>query len=367
MKMINENNVPLGDERALEARATPLTPAMQQEMSIEQVEARVNKVRQLQARLMKEDIHYGNVPGTDRPTLFKPGAELICLTFMFDPQYEHDIKQDGQHREIVSRCVLYHIPTGNRIASGEGSCSTYESKYAYRKAGAECPKCGKELRRSKDRPSYYCWTKMGGCGNTFPLNDSRIKVSGRIPNADLADQYNTVLKMANKRSLTAAVLNATAASEIYTQDMEDMVEHDEKPEPKVEVKPDNRVKVAKVEPQKPKAAAPASPTPPVEPKPATGLADGNIVLLAKLMDTQHIIKQVADPKKRDYLAGVEWLMEYFSDQEFIVNQEKNSWLNFVDIARKHVNAGNFAEVKAAVQAHEVVEPEVEKSEEDLPY
>ena len=32
----------------------------------------------------------------------------------------------------------------------------------------------------------------------------------------------TVLKMANKRSLVAAVLNATAASDIFTQDIEDM-------------------------------------------------------------------------------------------------------------------------------------------------
>ena len=43
-----------------------------------------------------------------------------------------------------------------------------------------------------------------------------------MPNDDLADQYNTVLKMSNKRSLVAAVLNVTAASDIFTQDIEDM-------------------------------------------------------------------------------------------------------------------------------------------------
>ena len=49
-----------------------------------------------------------------------------------------------------------------------------------------------------------------------------------MPNEDLADQYNTVLKMANKRSLVAAVLNSTAASDIFTQDIEDMPQFAEK-------------------------------------------------------------------------------------------------------------------------------------------
>ena len=34
--------------------------------------------------------------------------------------------------------------------------------------------------------------------------------------------YNTVLKMAKKRALVDAVLTATAASDIFTQDLEDI-------------------------------------------------------------------------------------------------------------------------------------------------
>jgi hypothetical protein len=40
-------------------------------------------------------------------------------------------------------------------------------------------------------------------------------------NDDLADSYNTVLKMANKRALVAGILNVTAASDVFTQDLED--------------------------------------------------------------------------------------------------------------------------------------------------
>lgn len=231
-----EHGIPNGERNELVVQAEPQLPALPQEMSIEQVAARVQKVRELQQKLMKVDIHYGVIPGTERQdnqgndiskkTLLKPGAELLCLTFMLDPQYENEIKQIGEHREITCTCRLYHIPTGRRVSSGVGSCSTYESKYAYRKAVPTCPNCQKELRRSKNKEEWYCWQKMGGCGATYPLKDSRIKPAGRIPNPDLADQYNTVLKMASKRALVDAVLKATAASESYTQDLEDFVEDD---------------------------------------------------------------------------------------------------------------------------------------------
>ena len=47
------------------------------------------------------------------------------------------------------------------------------------------------------------------------------QVAGRVENSDLADTYNTVLKMAKKRALVDATLTATAASDIFTQDLED--------------------------------------------------------------------------------------------------------------------------------------------------
>ena len=40
-----------------------------------------------------------------------------------------------------------------------------------------------------------------------------------------ADHYNTVLKMAKKRALVDAVLTTTAASDIFTQDLDDIANH----------------------------------------------------------------------------------------------------------------------------------------------
>ncbi len=200
----------------------------QYEMSVTQVVAHLTKVREVMAKAMKPDHHYGIIPGTPKPTLLKPGAELLCMMFRLDPQYsaipDHSCPP---HVTYVSTCTLYHIPTAQRVASGMGSCSTREAKYAYRQGSRVCPKCKKETiikGKAEYGGGWLCYGKKGGCGAKFQDGDQGVEsqVIGRIENDDLASQENTVLKMANKRSLIAATLNATACSDIFTQDIEDM-------------------------------------------------------------------------------------------------------------------------------------------------
>jgi hypothetical protein len=74
-----------------------------------------------------------------------------------------------------------------------------------------------EVRRSKEGDGHYCWKKQGGCGWTGRVNQP----SGKVDNPDLADQKNTVLKMAVKRALVAATITAIHASDMFTQDLED--------------------------------------------------------------------------------------------------------------------------------------------------
>jgi hypothetical protein len=197
-------------------------------LSIVDIKAQVNLIQHVMREVMQVDQHYGVIPGTGtKPTLLKAGAEKLCLTFRLDPQYEITERQDGIHQYITSKCTLYHITTGQRYGSGMGSCSTREAKYAYRTQARKCPKCGKEaIIKGKEEygGGWLCFKKKDGCGAKFADGDTTIEgqSSGRVPNEDVADQYNTVLKMANKRSLVAAVLNATAASDIFTQDIEDI-------------------------------------------------------------------------------------------------------------------------------------------------
>lgn len=196
-------------------------------LSIVDIKAQVNLIQHVMKEVMQRDQHYGVIPGTGtKPTLLKAGAEKLCLTFRLDPQYEIEQQTDGNHLTVMSKCILWHIPSGQRYGSGMGSCSTKESKYAYRKSSRKCPSCQAEAiikGREEYGGGWVCFKKKGGCGANFADGDKSIESQndGRIPNEDVADQYNTVLKMANKRSLVAAVLNATAASDIFTQDIED--------------------------------------------------------------------------------------------------------------------------------------------------
>ena len=236
--------------------ATELAP-----LTAGQVKAQVQLIQSVMKEVMQKDEHYGVIPGTNKPTLLKAGAEKLCLTFRLDPQYEIVERYDGDHLTITSRCLLYHIPTGRRYGSGMGSCSTRESKYAYRIAARTCPACG-QAAIIKGKQEYgggwVCFKKKDGCGAKFADGDAVIEsqVHGRTANEDLPDQYNTVLKMANKRSLVAAALNATAASDIFTQDMEDA------PEP--EAAPVVETPVAVVAPPPPQRKQPgaAVPAPP---------------------------------------------------------------------------------------------------------
>ena len=201
-------------------------------LSAQDVRAQVNLIQEIMQGVMKKDEHYGVIPGTGtKPTLLKAGAEKLCLTFRLAPDYEIEEKTDGAHLRITSKCTLTHIPSGQRFGSGMGSCSTREAKYAYRTGKRKCPHCGAEaIIKGKDfkgdglPTGWVCFSKKGGCGTKFADGTPSIESQkeGRVANEDVADQYNTVLKMANKRSLVAAVLNATAASDIFTQDIEDM-------------------------------------------------------------------------------------------------------------------------------------------------
>ena len=207
-------------------------------LTVQDVRAQVNLIQHVMREVMQgpskehpEGIHYGVIPGTPKPTLYKAGAEKLCLTFRLDPQYESVERYEGVHLKVKSKCTLHHILTGQRLGSGEGNCSTLESRYAYRTASRKCPHChaeaiikGKDFKNDGLPTGWLCFAKKGGCGAKFLDGDKAIEGQsiGRVPNEDIADQYNTVLKMADKRSLIAAVLNVTAASDIFTQDIEDM-------------------------------------------------------------------------------------------------------------------------------------------------
>lgn len=152
-----------------------------------EVQQQVNQIQYLMKKVLKEGEHYGTVPGCgNKPTLLQPGAEKIAYMFHLIPSYEVTRRDLGHcHREYEVTCTLTHRDTGEIVGGGMGLCSTLESKYRYRNKWVN----GKKVREE---------------------------------NPDIADVLNTVLKIAKKRAFVDAVKSTTAASDIFTQDIEDM-------------------------------------------------------------------------------------------------------------------------------------------------
>lgn len=240
--------------------------------------AQVQLIQQVMREVMKPDVHFGYIPGTEprtederrfrKPSLLKAGAEKLCMTFRLGPDYEIvDKEREGDHLTITSKCTLTHIPSGQKFGSALGSCSTMETKYAYRKAARVCPECKAEaIIKGKEQygGGWLCFKAKGGCGAKFKDGDAAIEQqeSGKVANDDKADQYNTVLKMANKRALLAVVLNATAASDIFSQDLlDDDAEGVEVTAAGKEAAVQEKGRKRKATPPEPKATPPAGTAP----------------------------------------------------------------------------------------------------------
>lgn len=208
-------------------------------MSPQSVLKQAALIQHVMQAVMRDGEHYGVIPGTSgKKSLLKPGAEKLCFTFGLSNKL--DIQVDNLpngHREYRIICNLFDR-AGNARGQGVGSASTMESKHRYRgAAGKPCPKCGAMacMPSKKDfGGGYYCNPKGSGCGWSTKAGTAECKAldqiaSVRAENQDPADQYNTVLKMAKKRALVDAVLTATAASDIFAQDLEDLEDKIDEP------------------------------------------------------------------------------------------------------------------------------------------
>jgi len=196
-------------------------------MSVRELVGHVELIREAMQKAMQKGQHYGTIPGCgDKPTLLQPGAQILLNLFHLNPDPILEvIEMGGGHREYRFTVRLLNN-AGVFVGSGVGSCSTMESKYRYRGGERKCPACGKETiikGKAEYGGGWLCWTKKGGCGAKFGEKDPAIigQEVGKVENPDIADVYNTCEKMAYKRALVSATLTRTAASDIFTQDIED--------------------------------------------------------------------------------------------------------------------------------------------------
>jgi len=201
-------------------------------MPIESMKRQVQVIQRLLESVLIKDSHYGVIPGCgNKPALLKAGAEKIAMVFRLAPFFTIQ-KTDfsGGHREYEIVCELKNIQNGMSMGQGLGSASTMESKHRYRK--------GETLTADPVTKAYWDAKNKNDYGKMKELSAGRTPkktteglwvwaIPGdKVENEDPADQYNTVLKMAKKRALVDAVLTVTAASDIFTQDIDETIDPD---------------------------------------------------------------------------------------------------------------------------------------------
>ena len=164
--------------------------------------AKIQQMQNVVQKTLKKGHDFGEVPGTSKPTLLKPGGEKICMLFGLNPEYEFLQTTEDYDKEFFSyniRCTLFR----NRqpVAQGVGSCNSKEKKYRFVNVDTI--------------PETYI-------GQSEEYTDKYGRVRYKINNPDICSLVNTILKMAKKRAFIDAVLQVASLSEVFTQDVEDM-------------------------------------------------------------------------------------------------------------------------------------------------
>lgn len=217
-------------------------------MRVEEILQHHALIADVMEKIMKPDMHYGIIPGTSKPTLYQAGAELISVAFRLVPTFTYELRElPNAHREYIF-VVNMSTGGGQLVAQGFGSCSTMEEKYRWRidataaePVGTGVPKAYWDIRDSKLKLEYLRRLIGDDRGNfgVAKVLDMKVLPRGekggewgvvrypekpaKVENENIADVYNTVGKIAYKRAYVSAAIKATAASDTFTQDVEDLI------------------------------------------------------------------------------------------------------------------------------------------------
>ena len=201
--MANNDSIARVDDGANSLRVVPIDRGM---LPVAEVTSRVRRIQEVMTALMKKDVHYGIIPGTPKPTLYQPGAELLCTTFRIapSPQVEDLSTSDAIRYRVTMRAVSQ--TSGEILGEGMGECSSDEEKYRWHR-----PVCDEEFAETPETLRREKW--MRGRNGNFKAKQIRTSP---------ADIANTVLKMAYKRALISMTRVSLACSDIFAQDLEDL-------------------------------------------------------------------------------------------------------------------------------------------------
>lgn len=177
------------------------------------IKARVQAIQEVMEAVMHEGQHYyslgaprevkladGSTLKSPNYALSKSGAEVLCMTFQLAPEIVSEFTERDEVTHWKSRRKEYfNGPTGR----------TFEWKI-----------------EEGDTDGYY--EVLSTCRIYGPNQNLLASAQGSTNNLEskyrtqnLADVKNTLLKMSQKRAFVAAVLLATGASDLFSQDLVD--------------------------------------------------------------------------------------------------------------------------------------------------
>ncbi|MDG6934352.1 MAG: hypothetical protein JRN68_06605 [Nitrososphaerota archaeon] len=164
-----------------------------------------HKLDEFYRRVLKPGIDYVVLPGTQKPCLKKEGAELLSIGFNFETHTEIVSSKvitepDNVYFEYEAKCTLYK--DGVKVKDAVAAANSRERQFAFRWVDADSV--------SKDSKTY---------GER--MNEGRRQVRVALEPWEVYSLQNQVLKMADKRAFVGAVLRATGASRIFTQDLDE--------------------------------------------------------------------------------------------------------------------------------------------------
>jgi hypothetical protein len=166
-------------------------PERQTIADLEQAFALAVRQRELLSDYIKKQLkpgkHFYEIKGQEnkKPSLAKEGAEIILLPHNYTPDYEHlggplEAPEGDQPYQITVKCILRRKGEADSfVGAGIGSAGSHKGTW----------RNDKWIYVPRQRDRYLC--------------------------------HNATLKMAQKSAMVSATINATAASEFFTQDLEE--------------------------------------------------------------------------------------------------------------------------------------------------
>jgi exosome complex RNA-binding protein Csl4 len=97
-------------------------------MALAEIIQHISLVQEVMHTVMKPDVHYGKIPGTDKPTLYKNGAEVLCMVFRIAQSYEVVDMSTADVVRYRSVCTGTHQVSGLTLGSGMGGTPSFNAR-----------------------------------------------------------------------------------------------------------------------------------------------------------------------------------------------------------------------------------------------